>query len=301
MRKIISAISLLAIFAACDSEEKLMEYGPYEPSIDEITNTPHGGSYENVGYGQIFINDWSTLEYFALQDYTEVPAFQFNGSFTIDNPEMVDRLCLFPDLKKVNGVFKMDNVSISSLKGFGQLDSLKGLFQINKVRQLKDFSGLNNLSVLESGLFFDYMDSLQSFSGLQDVKITGGRVYVRRCGKIKDMKNFPNLDADLMGEEGLTEFTLSENVELLSLDGLESLTEVNGTVSIFKCYKMEQIDALKNLERINGDLLIHVNRALKNIDGLKGLKEVTGDIIFKQNNYQNDWDVSFLPKKPIYQ
>ncbi len=70
----------------------------------------------------------------------------------------------------------------------------------------------------------------------------------------------------------------TSNNSLISLQGLENLTTIGGSLEITNNSALITITGLNNLSSIGAGLMIHANNALENINGLNGLINVGGPI-----------------------
>ncbi|MCA9445048.1 MAG: FG-GAP repeat protein [Candidatus Omnitrophica bacterium] len=67
---------------------------------------------------------------------------------------------------------------------------------------------------------------------------------------------------------------IEDNEFLTSLDGLENLTHVGGTLNIFRNKKISSLEGLQNLTFVGRELVIDSNDSLPSLNGLQNLKSV---------------------------
>jgi len=167
----------------------------------------------------------------------------YTGDITFSSQADIDRFA--KKYHKIDGKVIISGADIVNLLPLAALDSVKGL-----------------------EIYFN--DSLQSFSGLNNLKYVGGTLYIRDNKLLTQVNAFSKLqvvDKDLVS---------LDNKKLENLDGLSQLKAVAGSVYI-------GIEAWKNPAKARG------NSSLSNFCGLKPLLNSNGlkGELFIENNLAN--------------
>jgi len=178
----------------------------------------------------------------------------------------------FTDATDLSGLDNITNISFHlRILGNGELVSLNGLQSLESVgnglriiinENLVSLDGLSGLTEIIGDVDISGNTSLQSLSGLNNLTRVRGSL---------EIKSLPNL-TDLLGLESLTEVGLSPADRLY----------------IFNNPQVESLEGLENLETINGTLEMRLMSNLASIAELSTLESITEGI-----NFQNNSQLSF--------
>jgi len=137
---------------------------------------------------------------------------------------------------------------------------------------LLNLEGLGALSMVNEYLDITGNNLLTSYQGLYSLPVVGSP-----DNPASVTVGYSQL-GDLRGLETLTEIygslTLYEDYDLVTLEGLNNLTTVHGDVNIGENIYLETLSALQNLTSIGGTLSMNDNRILENFYGLHNLCSV---------------------------
>jgi hypothetical protein len=174
---------------------------------------------------------------------------------TFSNQDQIDSFHdNYPGCTEIEGMVTITG-SVSNLNGLNMLTSIGGDLEVTGAGALTNFGGLSSLNHLGGGLRISNNDELTSLSGL----------------------------------EGLTyifDVSISDNISLISLNGLNNVTSVspNGYLWITGNNSLTNLTGLENLAHIWGDLVLRNNNSLTSLSGLNNVKTIRGDLELYENN-----------------
>jgi len=153
--------------------------------------------------------------------------------------------------------------------------------------QLESFSGLNKLRIIKGELIITACTSLKSFAGMHQLETTEGLI----------IDNCPALE-NLFGLEKLKtingELTIAALSNLKNIYSLKSLIQTKN-FKILLCPKLQTLTGLENLQAISGELVLFNNTSLKNIQGLSNLESVQlTKVSIRQNDSLTDCAIETL-------
>lgn len=170
------------------------------------------------------------------------------------------------ELTSVEGLSKLNDISILSLIGNRKLLSLEGLHNVSSVTEMT-LSYNNHVTETSVGL-----TDLRGLRGL--------------TGNLNKLRLDSNMAlVSLEGLEGITHIgnlTLLGNGRLENVDGLAGLEGTAGNIQFLNMGSLTNIDGFSGLTAINGTLSILLARNLTNLDGLSGI--ATASTISISNN-----------------
>jgi hypothetical protein len=114
---------------------------------------------------------------------------------------------------------------------------------------LQTLQGLSNLRQIDGDLMVPAQTALTSLKGLSKLELIKGNVAFGWCALEE-------------GDYSIYLFCFG-SPELATLDGLSSLHEVGGNLTVVANHKLRTLDGLSNLARIGGNLNIGVNRTVR--------------------------------------
>ena len=212
-----------------------------------------------------------SLEFYHTQALKELNGFgkleKLNGSFA-----MTLAPSPAPSLIAINGLNALKSAAalviqndqntskLLEIKGFKSLTDIQSVFTISGVPQLKDLSGMANLTTVgqDFNIYYTGMVKLDVFKKLN------------RIGN---------------GTSGT--FALLGNNELIDLDGMEAL-KTCAQLSFSANPKLTQINGLVGLEKIALGVSITSNKSLQNVNGLVNWTGATVNLTITGNENLTD-------------
>ena len=160
------------------------------------------------------------------------------------------------NLKIIAGEFNVTNVT-GDLKSYKGLDNLESIGTFNAIDGITVFSGLGSLKNITKDFIMDTYPAIESLEGLGSLEYIGGNF--TPIGSFITFKGLENLNK----VEGnfIINTTKNYTPNLSSLDGLSSLSIVNGDFEIMNMPVLQDLKSLSNLNtvagtlRLTGDLL----------------------------------------------
>lgn len=152
----------------------------------------------------------------------------------------------------------LGNTDLESLNGLESLESIGNGLRIIINGSLLSLDGLSGVTDIIGDVDISGNTSLQSLSGLNNLTRVSGSI---------EIKSLPELN-DLLGLESLTEVGLSPADRLY----------------IYNNTQLESLEGLENLETVNGTLELRLNNNLSSITELSALETVTFGISFQDNS-----------------
>lgn len=165
-----------------------------------------------------------------------------------------------------------------------------------KIQEDVDEFGLNNYTGINGNLTIGFQDIVGSIvsdlTPLSSLTFVNGDVTI--TGTTSASGGFNEDLTTLLGLNNIQEiggaFKIS-NIGISNFGGLNSLTKIDGSLSIVGCSNLLEINGLSNLSTLNGDLSIGFyfgagstgNENLINIDGLSSLSAIGGNLQLSGN------------------
>lgn len=198
------------------------------------------------------------------------------------------------ELTVIGGDFKIKSGYdgfLTNLQSFGELDNLEKVYgDFDAIINEINFSeGPKKLSLIGGNFIigknpsdypYENTTTMEGFSGLETVNGYMSLNNVESCLGLDNLKNIKGglyiTNGDTQGMSNLVTIggSLSVTGELSSINGLVSLTTINGNLSISET-DMSTISGINQLQTINGDIEISNNSMLKNISGFNCLTNCT--------------------------
>jgi len=200
----------------------------------------------------------------------------------------------FPNCQKVNGDLRIvDGVTddITSLTNLLGIDTIMGNLEVSGSDRLKNFFGLDSLKFIDGSLIIRDNDSLSSISNLGDIGYLGNNLEITFSDELLSLEGLNWVDTirgnfiinrtavpDLLPIEGLKfvegDCRIFTNVQLQEIDGLNSLTNIGGMLSLSSNFSLKKLSGLSGLSKIGGGLFINANDSLGSITGFNSLDSI---------------------------
>lgn len=161
----------------------------------------------------------------------------------------------------------LDNI----LTDVKDLSPLCGLLEVSGnlevvYTSLETLEGLNNLKSVDGSLFIFLNDALLSLSSLESF-INAGDLFISGSS-LTSLKGLEQIDS-------VKNLSLSGNLALPNLAGLENISSVTGSLGISDNPLLENLSALNNIKGNVEYLGVIRNEALINLDGLSNITSVS--------------------------
>jgi hypothetical protein len=180
-------------------------------------------------------------------------------------------------LKTINGFNKLTTVvagfDLSGASGSGltgPLTTIQGFQQLTSVhdfaiggKNLDDISGFKNLTTVSGGMTISGT-ALTNLDGLPKLESIGTQFWIYNNLFLNNIKGLNALAA-------LGDLYISQNPELMVLEGLEKITSLKNGIQINNNIKLANLDGLVNLTGSTTSIRINSNTALKDFCGLTKL------------------------------
>ncbi len=193
----------------------------------------------------------------------------------LDNEDILS-LTGLEGLTSANSIEISNNDALVSLVGLGNINTTSSL-KIGRNHNLTSLTGLESFTALEE-LNVEENNSLLSLNGLNNLTEVG-----KFDIKNKLLDNYIGLN-QLKRISG--DFNITPEHEVINFEGLENLERIGGNFRIqggYAQFVLESMDGLNNLKRIEGSLIIVDNNTVQNLTALQNLTYI-GDGINISNS-----------------
>lgn len=222
----------------------------------------------NIYNGHVFLHSQDQVNEFGSSHYNII-----EYDLIIDSHFPITDLSPLSDLREVKGTLKIIKTSMETLRGLENLESV-GLELYIFNTNLKNLSHLQNLTHIGGNIEIFSNAVLEDVNGLQNVRNFNAALQISNS-QIKNL-NILN-DATT-----LEQIYITENHELLTIDGLQNVETITGNVDIFYNENLHTINGLGSIISIGGSLFLDYNLSLLNI-GLTSLVSIEGHFGMYQN------------------
>jgi|GEM_PF-1636224 len=232
------------------------------------TNTIGGDLF--VGFCSDLTNTtMNTATVTGTVEFTELPSLQtlnglaFNNVGALQLHDLTDVQTIdIPSLTQVNGNLEVVRNQQLTAINF-TLNTVGGTLRLVELGELPDLDGLTGLNTVGGDLDIIDCDALEETNGLNQLDEVGGTLRLRRLDSIEN-------DAQLNGVQDLTLNQLQRvgGLEVAQMDlledlaGLQSLTEVRGTLLLSANPRLTTLFGLQGITRIGRKLSIIDNPEL---------------------------------------
>ena len=193
---------------------------------------------------------------------------------------------------------------LEDLSGLDNLTTIGGDFHLGGNYSLTKLTGLENLNFIGGNIYIGFFKQsftwnyfhgnpfLTSLTGLDNLSYIGGDFYIMLNDSLTELMTLSNLNS-LEGSlhigivyttddwENITDektyYTLG-NPSLTSLNGLESLISIGGSLELAGNNSLSNLAGLENLTSIGGELLLIDNASLTSLTELNNLISIGGNL-----------------------
>lgn len=187
-----------------------------------------------------------------------------------------------PVLSEVNGLEKIRTIEgggisfygnpvLSNLDGLQNITTVGGSVQLSGSPLLTHLDSWNQLTTVSGDLNITDMPNLASLTGLSKVVSANGLRIVR-----SGVTNLNGLEKLMgLGNGGLQ---LEDNPKLGSLDGLQNMDTLGGTLSIASCPLVNRLAVLDKVTAVGGGVYLSNLPQLTHLYGLEQVAAINGDL-----------------------
>lgn len=224
-----------------------------------------GGLNAACPVGPYIVREQEFLDSF---NETYVDCEQLDG--LVVNGASAHSLAPLSDIKKIKGdvIFK-ESFRFLSLAGMSSLKEIGGSLTIDDMDSVLDFAGLEALERIGGDLNVVTNDQLMDFNGFFMLKEIGGKLEIVANPSLVSL--FKSTSVLFLGLTPESHLIIERNPVLEALDGLGSLKEIKGGISILRNSVLENVDGLKGIFQVEKSIRINGNDNLRNVDGLRNL------------------------------
>lgn len=167
-----------------------------------------------------------------------------------------------------------NNDALTSLQGLQSIEEVDDFF-IENNDHLQNLNGLNGLKNVNVMFGLANNPELSSFQGLENLQYVKSFV-ISSCG-------FYNFDG--MGNiEGISSLTLSYLPNLVSIEGLQAITEMD-SFKIIACDALQSCNGVQNIKTL-GNLIISGNDSLATLSHFSGLTTLSTSPFYSENKFE---------------
>ena len=242
-----------------------------------ILNNPHLTSFAGLGSLEeiernFIISQNSTLVNFeGLRELNSI-----GNNFEIISNPVLTSVSGMDELKEVGGTMTIiDNYQLIDLEGAESINKLEGGLQLFNCG-LETLSGLGGVQILGK-LIIAPADNLKNFSGLSDLTIIEDDFIIQGNRSLTNLSGLTPLKI-ILGDLKI------QNTLINSLSGLDNLERVNGSMELVANERLENIEDLQNLEDLGNSLQLESSK-VSDLEGLRNLDEIEGNVIIRKNEF----------------
>jgi hypothetical protein len=232
-----------------------------------------------------------------------------NG-ITFTTQSQIDNFHLnYPGCTQIIGDVEITGNNITNLNGLTSLASIEGGLFIYNNPLLTSLSGLNTLhNIGGMGLWMENNPGLTTLAGLGSLSTIGG-LYIGESMPLTNLAGLSHVcliyprGVEIKNNQSLADLTGLDNVQsigilsvsgscLSSLNGLNSVTSLNGALEIIECPNLTDFSGLDQVESIGDYLYIESCPSLSHLTGLGKLASIGGKLYISGN--QNLIDLNGL-------
>ncbi|NQY05660.1 MAG: carboxypeptidase regulatory-like domain-containing protein [Flavobacteriaceae bacterium] len=197
----------------------------------------------------------------------------YEGNLSFTNDQEISYFGFYGYEKVIGNIWFNENwgddysYDITSLQPLNTLKEVTGQVWMYDMGALTNFNGFENLEIVGGDLFIE-VGVMESFQGLNNLQ-RAGNLYIDGLPIV-----------DLQGLESLMEVDNLDvilNIQLESLNGLNSLTTINENLAIIGNQELLNLNGLNNITNVGGNLsVVHGN--FTSLSGIESLNNVGGSV-----------------------
>ncbi len=209
----------------------------------------------------------------------------------------VTDLSPFDCLKEITGSFNIDNGILTSISGFGRLETVGGDFKIYDNGQLTSISGFGRLETVGGDFGIFNNNTLPSISGFGSLKTIHVGFAIYRNGKLTEISGFGKLKT-------AKRFEIWTNANLIKISGFDSLETIEtdtadpptilvpGRFTLYNNPALVTIPTFNNLKTVKSRFAIKDNTKLPKeqfLAAFNNLESIWGNIQVFSNDNNTTW------------
>lgn len=210
----------------------------------------------------------------GLTELTALRALEATGGLEVVDNMRLETLAGLSALSTVDGALLVaGNVEMVRIEGLSALTNSGAVSLVDL--PLVNLRGLESLVTVTGDLTLDQLPELVSMEGMSSLDFVDGNFSVTNTGA----HDFSGLDSIRRVRNALV---LMDSQA--SLEGLDSLATVGGTVRLERVSRLRDLNGLSGLAEIGGHLRIEDAATLSSISGMTALRNVTGSVWLERTN-----------------
>ena len=219
---------------------------------------------------------------------------EWTGSITVVGP-VIDSLTALRGLTSISGTLHLQELQVSAIDDLTDLDTvgtlalqrifdLTSLLPVSRIKTaglrltgnplLNNLLGGQHLRSLPEGLQVSANTRLVSLRGLDSLRYIGDELSIQGNDTLQTIEA---LDSLVLTNTS-TDVSIINNRQLASLEGLEGLRDVRGSVVVSSCPRVEDLEPLRNLTRATRGVTISNLPLLTNLTGLRSLQSTSNTL-----------------------
>lgn len=214
------------------------------------------------------------------------------GPYTVRYQEFLNQFKeTYVDCQQLDGLVIKGGTAYS-LAPRSDIKKIKGDVIFQESFHFKSLAGMSALKEIDGSLIVDDMDSVIDFAGFETLERIGGKLEITRNPSLNTL--FKTTSLMFLGLTPESDLIIEDNPALVALEGLTSLNEVKGCVSIQRNKVLANLDGLKGLVLVDSTVRISWNENLRNLDGLKNLETCNDTLVINRNALLESVDLQAL-------
>lgn len=269
--------------------------------VGELTNLEHVGSFIIAYNPQILsIGVFDNLSYCdtffiannsQFNSFGKLPKVKKMQNLRVEYNPRLKNMRGLDSLQQIYEIFLQDNDSLINLVGLSRLDTITGGITILHNASISSLMGLDSLHYAYY-IEITYNKVFNSFEGMSELSkvnylIIQDNDSLQNCHGLEHLQQlgrdtFNNIPIDYRGY-----IRIFRNKNFASLEGLENLKAVYGSIIFEMNDSLKDISALQGLKYIGEHLYISTCGycTLNNLKGLDSLQHIEGDLVLRNGNF----------------
>jgi hypothetical protein len=174
------------------------------------------------------------------------------------------------DIKKIKGdAIFMESFHFKAFSGMSSLKEIGGTFRVDDADSIIDFAGLETLERIGGDFIIEANDQLIDLDGLFMLKEIGGKLEITNNTVLKTL--FNTTSVQYLGTTPNSDLYVYKNPVLEDLNGLQSINQVKGKLTVESNKFLRNIDGLSGIASVDSAIRIASNDSLENTNGLRNI------------------------------
>ncbi len=174
-------------------------------------------------------------------------------------------------IEKIKGDVRFDlSFNFLGLSGMSSLKEIDGSFIVDDMDSILDFAGQETLEKIGGDFIVIDNSRLLDFDGLFSLAEIGGKLEIVNNSELLTITNVTSLQ--YLGLTSQSDLIIERNNNLIDLNGLQSIEEIKGKLSVRYNNNLLNIDGLSGIQLVNSTIKINDNDNLLNTNGLRNLE-----------------------------